>query len=102
MKYDLDYYDSKQEICNQAKRTLITYCEMNKLEKTLLEKVKLKNFHIHDYSFIDLLLMEIKDDKLYLDLLRLSVAILDSLKLFITSKYLRPAIFSVIIWSFIK
>ena len=61
MKYDLDYYDSKQEICNQAKRTLITYCEMNKLE-TLLEKVKLKNFHIHDYSFIDLLLMEIKDD----------------------------------------
>ncbi len=61
MKYDLDYYDTKQEICNQAKRTLITYCEMHKLE-TLLEKVKLKNFHIHDYSFIDLLLMEIKDD----------------------------------------
>ena len=61
MKYDLDYYDTKQEICNQAKRTLITYCEMHKLE-ALLEKVKLKNFHIHDYSFIDLLLMEIKDD----------------------------------------
>ena len=52
---DLDYYESMEEICEQVVRTLTTHLELHKFE-ILLDKLKQKNFDIHDETFGNILL----------------------------------------------
>ena len=52
---DLDYYESMEEICAQVVQTLTTHLELHKFE-ILLDKLKQKNFDIHDETFGNILL----------------------------------------------
>tara|TARA_X000000368_G_scaffold411439_1_gene396289 strand:+ start:375 stop:680 length:306 start_codon:yes stop_codon:yes gene_type:complete len=61
---DLNYMDSKKDICEQVKRTLITTLQMNNLP-ALVDKVEKINFHIHDFEFGQILMME-NDKKLWI------------------------------------
>tara|TARA_Y100001935_G_C17017960_1_gene366309 strand:+ start:315 stop:620 length:306 start_codon:yes stop_codon:yes gene_type:complete len=54
---DLNYMDSKKDICEQVKRTLITTLQINNLS-ALADKAEKINFHIHDFDFGDILLMD--------------------------------------------
>lgn len=54
---DLNYMESKNDICNQVKRTLITTLQTNNL-LSLVDKAEKINFHIHDIDFGQILLMQ--------------------------------------------
>lgn len=54
---DLNYMDSKKDICDQVKRTLITTLQMNNLEALVIRAEKI-NFHIHDLDFGQILMMQ--------------------------------------------
>lgn len=60
---DLNYMDSKKDICEQVKRTLITTLQMNNLP-ALVDKAEKINFHIHDFEFGQILIMG-NDKKLW-------------------------------------
>ena len=53
---DLNYMDSKKDICEQVKRTLITTLQMNSLP-ALIDKAEKITFHIHDLEFGQILMM---------------------------------------------
>ena len=53
---DLNYMDSKKDICEQVKRTLITTLQINNLEALVIKAEKI-NFHIHDFDFGQILMM---------------------------------------------
>ncbi len=52
---DLYYFETKEEICNQVTNTLKTHLELHKFEQ-LLERLKEKDFHIHDETMGSILL----------------------------------------------
>ena len=52
---DLDYFETIEEICNQVTQTLKTHLELHKFE-LLLERLKEKDFHIHDETIGSILL----------------------------------------------
>jgi hypothetical protein len=52
---DLDYFETLEEICTQVTKTLKTHLELHKFE-ILLERLKGKNFHIHDETIGTILL----------------------------------------------
>jgi hypothetical protein len=52
---DLDYFETLDEIYKQVTETLKCHLELHKFE-ILLEKLKEKNFHIHDEEFGSILL----------------------------------------------
>lgn len=52
---DLCYYENLDEIYKQVTRTLKTHLELHKFER-LLERLKEKDFHIHDDTFGNILL----------------------------------------------
>ena len=52
---DLDYFETIEEICNQVTQTLKTHLELHKFE-LLLERLKHKDFHIHDETMGAILL----------------------------------------------
>jgi hypothetical protein len=54
---DLNYVESKKDICDQIKRTLITTLTINNFTALVNKAEKIK-FHIHDFDFGDILLME--------------------------------------------
>ncbi len=54
---DLNYMDSKKDICDQVKRTLITTLHMNNFEALVIKAEKI-NFHIHDFEFGEILMMQ--------------------------------------------
>ena len=54
---DLNYMDSKKDICDQVKRSLITTLQMNNLESLVIRAEKI-TFHIHDLDFGQILMME--------------------------------------------
>ena len=54
---DLNYMDSKKDICEQVKRTLITTLQMNSLP-ALVDKAEKITFHIHDLEFGQILMMQ--------------------------------------------
>ena len=62
---DLNYMDSKKDICEQVKRTLITTLQINNLP-ALAYKAEKINFHIHDFDFGDILMMDFKEKKLWI------------------------------------
>ena len=51
----MDYFETKEEICNQVTNTLKTHLELHKFEQ-LLERLKEKDFHIHDETMGSILL----------------------------------------------
>jgi|TARA_B110000037_G_C17113370_1_gene502752 hypothetical protein len=57
---DLDYFETIDEIYKQVTETIKCHLEMHKFEK-LLEKLKEKNFHIHDEEFGSILLKSEND-----------------------------------------
>tara|TARA_B100000242_G_C42743356_1_gene346730 strand:- start:272 stop:583 length:312 start_codon:yes stop_codon:yes gene_type:complete len=61
---DLNYMESKKDICEQVKRTLITTLQMNNL-LALVDKAEKINFHIHDFEFGQILMME-NDKKIWI------------------------------------
>jgi len=61
---DLNYMDSKKDICEQVKRTLITTLQINNLV-ALVDKAEKINFHIHDFEFGQILMME-NDKKIWI------------------------------------
>ena len=52
---DLDYFETIESICNQVTNTLKTHLELHKFEQ-LLERLKEKDFHIHDETMGSILL----------------------------------------------
>lgn len=52
---DLNYFENINQICEQVERTLKTHLELHKFVR-LLERLKEKNFHIHDETIGSLLL----------------------------------------------
>ncbi len=52
---DLDYFETIEEICEQVVTTLKTHLELHKFEQ-LLERLKHKDFHIHDETMGAILL----------------------------------------------
>lgn len=52
---DLNYVDSKEEICQQVKKRLCVVLEDNNFE-TLLRIANNKKFHIHDFEFGEILI----------------------------------------------
>jgi len=52
---DLDYFETIEEICEQVVTTLKTHLELHKFEQ-LLERLKQKDFHIHDETMGAILL----------------------------------------------
>ena len=54
---DLNYMDSKKDITDQVKRTLITTLQMNNFP-ALVNKAEKINFHIHDFEFGQILMMQ--------------------------------------------
>jgi hypothetical protein len=52
---DLDYFETIEEICEQVVTTLQTHLELHKFEQ-LLERLKHKDFHIHDETMGAILL----------------------------------------------
>ena len=52
---DLDYFETIEDICNQVVTTLKTHLELHKFEQ-LLERLKEKDFHIHDETMGSILL----------------------------------------------
>ena len=52
---DLDYFETMEELCNQVTNTLKTHLELHKFEQ-LLERLKEKDFHIHDETMGSILL----------------------------------------------
>jgi len=52
---DLDYYETMEGIYEQVTSTLKAHLELHKFER-LLERLKLKKFHIHDETFGSVLL----------------------------------------------
>ena len=52
---DLDYFETIEEIVNQVTNTLKTHLELHKIEQ-LLERLKEKDFHIHDETMGSILL----------------------------------------------
>ena len=52
---DLDYFETIEEIVNQVTNTLKTHLELHKFEQ-LLERLKEKDFHIHDETMGSILL----------------------------------------------
>ena len=61
---DLNYMESKNDICNQVKRTLITTLQTNNLT-SLVHKATNINFHIHDLEFGQILLKH-ENDKIWI------------------------------------
>lgn len=61
---DLNYMDSKKDICDQVKRTLITTLQMNNFP-ALVDKAEKITFHIHDFEFGQILMMQ-NDKKLWI------------------------------------
>jgi hypothetical protein len=57
IKLDLDYHNSLDSICKQVKKSLVTFFNTHGFE-ALESKAKSFDFHIHDYQFGDILLME--------------------------------------------
>ena len=55
VKLDLDYFETIDEICKQVTETLKCHLKLHNFE-VLLEKLKEKNFHIHDEEFGSILL----------------------------------------------
>ena len=54
---DLNYMESKEDICEQVKRTLITTLQINNFESLVIKAEKIK-FHIHDLEFGQILMLE--------------------------------------------
>tara|TARA_B100000674_G_C37028514_1_gene553150 strand:+ start:192 stop:503 length:312 start_codon:yes stop_codon:yes gene_type:complete len=54
---DLNYMDSKKDICDQVKRTLITTLQINNFESLVIKAEKI-TFHIHDLDFGQILMMK--------------------------------------------
>ena len=54
---DLNYMDSKTDICDQVKRTLITTLQINNLP-ALVFRAEKTTFHIHDFEFGQILMMQ--------------------------------------------
>lgn len=54
---DLNYMESKKDICEQVKSSLITTLQMNNLESLVIRAEKIK-FHIHDLDFGQILMLE--------------------------------------------
>tara|TARA_X000000368_G_C22663036_1_gene550503 strand:- start:26 stop:418 length:393 start_codon:yes stop_codon:yes gene_type:complete len=61
---DLNYMESKKDICDQVKRTLITILQTNNFP-ALADKAEKITFHIHDFDFGHILLME-ENQKLWI------------------------------------
>lgn len=61
---DLNYMNNKKDICEQVKRTLLTTLQINNLP-ALANKLETITFHIHDFEFGDILMME-NDKKLWI------------------------------------
>jgi hypothetical protein len=61
---DLNYMESKKDICEQVKKTLITTLQINNLS-ALVDKAENITFHIHDFEFGQILMME-NDKKLWI------------------------------------
>ena len=57
VRLDMNYINTKEEICLQVKSTLVTHLEWFKFE-ILAEMAKTINFHIHDHEIGDILMME--------------------------------------------
>tara|TARA_A100001011_G_scaffold385732_1_gene460248 strand:- start:239 stop:568 length:330 start_codon:yes stop_codon:yes gene_type:complete len=54
---DLNYMDSKKDICEQVKRTLMTTLQMNNFA-ALVDIAEKITFHIHDFEFGEILMMQ--------------------------------------------
>lgn len=57
VKLNMEYFDSIEQICFQVKRTLETHLKTYNFSN-LIRKLKSKNFHTHDYTFLDILKKE--------------------------------------------
>ena len=57
VRLDMDYINTKEEICKQVKSTLVTHLEWFKFE-VLVGMAKTIDFHIHDRELKDILMME--------------------------------------------
>ena len=57
VRLDMDYINTKEEICKQVKSTLVTHLEWFKFE-VLANMAKSLNLHIHDKEIENILMIE--------------------------------------------